>query len=353
MNNTEAPCLLCGSPAQLIHSEYPGYQEPDTFRIYHCTNCNTAFSLPKVVTSAIYENIYKNAVRVPGYNRYWRYSRFIKKFPNPFEFLTESAEAYWGVKEALSLTSDTEKKLKILEVGSGLGYLTYSLVKANYDVVGLDISQTAVTRAKEMFGDHYICSDLFEFAGTNTGSFDIVVLTEVIEHVENPLDFITSIIKLLKPGGRAIITTPNKSFFPEDIIWATDLPPVHCWWFSEESIRYMASGLKVDLSFINFNNYYKKNYKAVGLKPLHNGHLPRPFFNKDGELIAQAAKSKSDAKLKLQVFLARIPFGILITGVFPKYLKMIFGKSRKLFERDLIVCKDRGIILCAVMQKRS
>jgi 2-polyprenyl-3-methyl-5-hydroxy-6-metoxy-1,4-benzoquinol methylase len=351
MNNNEISCLLCGGSAKLKYDRYPGYQEPDTFRIYHCPHCNTAFPLPKTDTSVIYENIYKNADKVPGYNRYWRYAQFIKEFSNPFEYLSASSEPYWGVKEALSLFSN-DKKPKILEIGSGLGYLTYSLIKANYNIVGMDVSNTAVKQAKEIFGDHYICGDLFEYARLNEDSFDVVILTEVIEHIDNPVEFIASIMKLLKSSGIAIITTPNKSFFPEDIIWASDLPPVHYWWFSEESMKFIANILNINISFINFKNFYKKNYKVIGLKSQRNGYLPNPFFNKDGELIAKVARSKKSLKLRIQILIDKIPFGNLLQGILIGRLKMIFGKSRELFENDLIVCREKGIVMCTIMQKR-
>ena len=32
------------------------------------------------------------------------------------------------------------------------------------------------------------------------------------------------------------LTTSNEDFFPPGTLWATDLPPIHFWWFSEESI---------------------------------------------------------------------------------------------------------------------
>ena len=351
MNNIETECLLCGGTAKLIHKKYPGYQEPDTFKIYHCSECNTGFSLPRTQTSAIYENIYKNRDKVPGYNRYRRYAMFIKKFANPFEYLTESAEPYWGVKEALSV-SVGENKPRILEIGSGLGYLTYSLIKANYDVIGMDVSQTAVNEANASFGDHYICADLFEYAKLHPDSFDIVILTEVIEHIDKPIEFIASILRLLKSDGRVIITTPNKSFYPEDIIWASDLPPVHCWWFGEESMKHIANNFKVDISFINFKKYYRRNYKVVGLKSQRAGRLPNPFFNKDGELIANVASSKKNLKIHLQILISKLPLGNSLLGISNSFLKMLLGKSRELFENDLIVCGERGMVLCTIMKKR-
>ncbi len=144
MENSIIKCILCEGDAELIHDNYPGYQESFRFSIYKCPDCNTSFSLPDVDTSVLYENIYKNGDKVPGYNRYWKYLKVIKKFPNPFDYLTETSEAYWGIKEALAAYEKDKKHVKILEIGSGLGYLTYSLMKKGFDVTGLDISETAV-----------------------------------------------------------------------------------------------------------------------------------------------------------------------------------------------------------------
>jgi len=349
MNTNETECLLCAGSAQLIYEKYPGYQEPDTFKIYHCNECNTSFSLPVVHASFIYENIYKNGDKVPGYNRYWRYARFVKKFKNPFKYLADTSEIYWGVREYLSKSGLNKESFKILEIGSGLGYLTYSLNKENYNVIGLDISQTAVDHAKDTFGDHYICADLFEYSQLYPASFDIIILTEVIEHISNPVDFIKSILKLLKPQGNAIITSPNKSLYPSDIIWETDLPPVHCWWFSEESMKYIARSLNITVSFINFNKYYKKNYKVISLKSLRASRLQNPFFNSAGELIKQVASKKNTFKPYIQVLITRIPFASAVFSKIKQYVMSGIGKSRVLFDKDLIVCKERGNTLCAIM----
>lgn len=351
MNKNQTVCLLCGSSADLRHDKFPGYQEPDIFRIYNCRSCNTSFSMPDADTSVIYENIYKNGNKVPGYNRYWRFARFVKKFSYPLGFLAGSSEAYWGVKEVLSLREKNGKQLKILEVGSGLGYLTYSLISAKYDAVGMDISQTAVDQANNTFGNHYFCADLFEYSRLNPGSFDVVILTEVIEHIKRPVDFIKSVLNLLKPDGEAIITSPNKSFYPEDILWPTDLPPVHCWWFSEDSMKYIAKSLNTDVRFVIYSDYYRYNYKVIGLKSQRTGRLPNPYFNEKGELIKSAARSKYDLKTNIELALTRTQITLLIYNKIKQLIRLILGKSRELIEKELIVCKERGNIFCAVMQK--
>lgn len=332
------------------HDKYPGYQEPFTYKIYHCHTCNAGFSLPMDDSTVIYENIYKNGDKVPGYNRYWRYAKNIKKTSQPLDYLAQNDDDYWSVKKALEMFVKDKPSTQILEIGSGLGYLTYSLIKADYNVTGLDVSQTAVTSAANAFGDHFICKDLFEFAESYPESYDIVILTEVIEHVSKPLDFIDAIIRLLKPGGRAIITTPNKSFYPSEVIWASDLPPVHCWWLGEESMTFIADKLNIGISFINFSEYFKMNYRVIGIQSSMDNNLPKPFFNSKGELIKNAS-SKGDLKFNLQVRLTKFPYLNKAAGKLKGYSKKIFGKSRELLSSNVIACKDRGNKLCAIMLK--
>jgi SAM-dependent methyltransferase len=352
MQNNETVCLLCGGTAKLRHNNFPGYQQPATYKIYHCPSCDTGFSLPIDDSSAIYENIYKNGDRVPGYNRYWRYAKTLNKIAEPLDYLAKNDDDYWSVKKALEMHVEDKKSAKILEIGSGLGYLTYSLIQAGYNVTGMDVSQTAVDEAAKTFGNHYICKDLFEHSESNPESYDIVILTEVIEHVGKPLDFIAAIIKLLKPGGRAIITTPNKSFFPPETIWASDLPPVHCWWLSEGSMKFIACKLKLDISFINFREYFKLNYRVVGIPSSEENNVPTPIFYSNGELI-NPVSSKTDMKLKFQLFLIRFPFLRNVSGKLKGFAKLIQGKLRESFGKNVIACKERGNKLCAIMLKPS
>ncbi len=350
MQNNETQCLLCGGTAKLRHNSFPGYQEPATYKIYHCPVCDTGFSLPMDDSSVIYENIYKNGDRVPGYNRYWRYAKTLNKISEPLDYLARNDDDYWSVKKALALHAGDKKSAKILEIGSGLGYLTYALNKAGYNVTGLDVSQTAVDEAAHTFGDHYICKDLFEYSESNPESYDIVILTEVIEHVGKPLDFTAAIIKLLKPGGRAIITTPNKSFFPPETIWASDLPPVHCWWLSEGSMKFIAGKLNLEISFINFREYFKMNYRVVGIPSSDENNLPRPVFYSNGDLI-KPVSSKTDMKLKVQLLLIKFPFLRNTAGSIKGFTKLVQGKLREALGKNVIACKDRGNKLCAILLK--
>jgi SAM-dependent methyltransferase len=251
----------------------------------------------------------------------------------------ESESTYWAVGVALEKISLNNKSLKILEIGSGLGYLTYALKKSGYDILGLDISEKAVSEAINMFGDHYVCEDIFNYSKTHSNIYDIVILTEVIEHIENPLVFINEILKLIKPGGSIILTTPNKSLFPSTVHWKTELPPVHYWWLSEDSILNICLKLNSTCSFINFKEYYNNNYKSFNILKYKKNVFEDSILNIDGVL-----KLAHNTELSKH----RSWFHNLILFMF---IKNIFRYLRDLLNPNFVRCGVRGDVLCAIVNK--
>jgi 2-polyprenyl-3-methyl-5-hydroxy-6-metoxy-1,4-benzoquinol methylase len=333
-------CKICGYSGELMDDKFPGYQSPDLFSIYYCRNCNTSYSIPgRKNDSSIYELIYKNSDSIPGYDRYWSYSKKVKETENPLDFLAAQEEAYWGVKESLRHLVIDKSSAKILEVGSGLGYLTYALRKAGYDSYGLELSEQAVKSAISSYGDYYICYDLFEYSKLHSGIYDIVILTEVIEHLIGPIEFIEHIVTLLKPDGKIILTTPNKTLYPNNIIWNTELPPVHYWWFSEKSMVFLADKITLTIDFIDFTEFYKKNIKTVSLGEI--GNHKNPVFDENGVLLFKKSTVEKSNFGKLKNYLFKIP-----------YLKRLYLNIRSWFDPNLIIAGKTGIILCATFSKK-
>ena len=330
----ETNCLICGDKAILIE-ELSGYQEPDSFKVYECQKCDTSFSLPLIDTSSIYENIYRNSQKIPGYNRYDFYHKKVKKVKKPLEYLAKSEEAYWVVKEALSINRISGK---ILEVGSGLGYLTYSLRKEGFDVIGLDISENAVSNAINNFGDYYLCEDVNKYADNHEGEYDAIILTEVIEHLNDPITMLKSLIKILKIGGIIILTTPNKTFInsSNNLSWAIELPPIHYFWFSEKSMKCISNIISADISFIDFTKYYSEREPLI-LEGVLN---LEPFLDENGLL-----KKKYDINPKL----IKIKFQLSRINFFVKLSKILFKKARTPNNYKL---GKRGFSMGCIFQKK-
>jgi len=340
-NKETCTCPLCGSTAKLMMNGLQGYKEGMLFDIYFCDNCVTSFPTPTVDATDIYDFIYKNKEIVPGYSRYARFFNTIKHQRNPLKFLASSENAYWGVREALKQIVPNKKEAKILELGSGLGYLTYALRKEGYNITGLDISQEAVNNANASFGDYFVAEDLFVYNQTHKNEYDIVILTEVIEHVEKPIDFLKAIEALLKKNGMIIMTTPNKSIAPLDVVWYSELPPIHHWWFSEDSIKYLANQLNFEYQFVDFSGFHKIKPKAFNVKKARRNKFDSALVNKDWQLNKEA-KSTNNFKSSSFYRTLMLPFS---------YFKRIFLFTKRLVNKDIIIMSKRSNTLCVILKK--
>lgn len=94
---------------------------------------------------------------------------------------------------------------RILDIGCGPGFLL-SGIDNKWKKYGVEISPFAARRAKR-YGKIF-CGSLQD-AGYHPDYFDVVVLYHVIEHLKEPLKELMLIRRILKPGGRLIIGTPD------------------------------------------------------------------------------------------------------------------------------------------------
>jgi SAM-dependent methyltransferase len=331
---THQKCLLCGKDAVLKSANKTGFQAPDIFCIWHCPHCNTAFSMPRVNADGIYELIYKHAESVRGYNNYLKLYRDVKTKRKPLRYLMSKNLAFWSIVHILKKKRISEKA-DILEVGAGFGYLTYALHSAGYNAMGLDISEESINRAIQYLGNYYICEDVFQYAETHPESADIIILTEVIEHVENPMEFICSLAKLLKKGGHIILTTPNKSYYPEDAVWSSENPPIHCWWFSEDSMKYIAEKLNLSLEFLD----YSESYQARMSKEFSNVPIEYPYaLDASGNPIDIPVEQKRKGLL---------PPWFKETGCYQTVSQLIYPVIAKLYPP-----RKRISFMCAIFHKQ-
>ena len=110
--------------------------------------------------------------------------------------------------------------IKCLDVGCGGGILSERLARLGAKVTGIDASENAIKIANEhatksRLEINYKCmstGDLLKSNKKNFNNYDIVIASEVIEHVNNRNLFLSDISNLCRSGGIIIFTTINKSF---------------------------------------------------------------------------------------------------------------------------------------------
>ncbi len=144
----------------------------------------------------------------------WNEAMFVKYnnermyyHPNPILRWIERKRVKQIVKFA-----GAEDKTKVLEIGCGEGYILNQFPRG--ELYGIDLSHTAIARAKDRTKDNPNIKSLSVQNGERTsykdGTFDVVLCSEVIEHVPHPEKIVAEMIRVAKPDGSIIITFPNE-----------------------------------------------------------------------------------------------------------------------------------------------
>lgn len=105
-----------------------------------------------------------------------------------------------------------EGKNDVLDLGCGVGTVDFYLANQGFDVVGIDISSRAIKLAKlskremNIPGISFYCSSLEKFHIEK--KFDYIILSEVVEHLEDPISVIKRIRKVMKGKSLLVVSTP-------------------------------------------------------------------------------------------------------------------------------------------------
>lgn len=181
----------------------------------------------------------------------------------------DSKAIQYGISKArLKHTLDlipAKSQLRILDIGCATGYVGKLLKENRHYVVGFDISKKAIKKAKIVLDEAYVV-DIEQKKLPVLRKFDVLILSEVIEHLFQPEKTIKKLSNYIKPKGTLIISTPNflywgyriqflKGNFNYSHVGAFDEGHIH--FFTYHSLR---SLLKVNNFVIN-----KEHHLTAGI----------------------------------------------------------------------------------------
>ena len=199
--------------------------------LYKCNLCKLVFS---EYVGVNFQNNYKTVVD----NVYLNQMKFKKQTFNLF------------IKE---IRQYLNKSCTVLDIGSYYGVLGKLIQPLVKEYIGLELSKHACKYSKKNFKLNILNQSLNQYA-KNSKKFDIIIMTDVIEHLDNPFDLLSLIEKKLNINGKLILTTFNfDSFFSK--IMGRHYPwiiPMHKYYFSNTTLKNVLN--KNNLNLFNIKN---------------------------------------------------------------------------------------------------
>lgn len=243
-------CLVCGKTQKKIFSK-------KKYSYYKCVECGLVSTLPIPDKKTIVKH-YRNNFNSGNYFSAREYSDYYMWIYNNFVEIILSELKKHGIKSI--------KNFKVLDIGCFTGDFLSILKKKGAKVYGLELQSEAVEIARKKLKTKNIFSSPKDFKGPK-GSFDLITLQGLIEHVEDPLELIKFCSSQIKKGGFIMIQTPNAGSLFSRLLkryWPPYAPVEHIHFFDRKGL---SSLLKTEGFEVT---YYKNHWKKMPINYLYN-----------------------------------------------------------------------------------
>jgi SAM-dependent methyltransferase len=198
----EPACLLCGARNWSLLVEAPDMTAGGTglwFAVVQCQECGLCFTNPRPSSTSIAQ-FYPAAYRPHQAPQ----ARFAHRRP----WSRQGRRS----REEVGLLA-WHGKGRLLDFGCGGGSFLARLQRQHWQVLGLDVSTSAVQRVRDELGLPALVGTL-PHPELRPASFDVITMWHSLEHVHSPLDVLREAHRLLVPGGRLIVAVPNIDSLP-------------------------------------------------------------------------------------------------------------------------------------------
>lgn len=270
-------CPVCQKEEQF--RSIKNYQDRyDKFSLFECEFCKVQFWVPfKSPGNEWYEK--KDDFRVRNALKPKIYRDYHKKF--------------------LKLHKNSLQNKKVLDIGCGSGEFIAELQKRGCEVWGVDFDNNLIKIANEKFNLKRVWAMSFNdfFQKSNLPRFDVITFFEVIEHLNNPLEFIKNVKKILEPTGKIILSTPSRERLLVNLArW--DFPPHHLTRWNREAISNLFQKVNFRISYIDYLEQFKFLLSAV------NEKFRIGFVNKTADF--------SESRKETKIFVKIVSLGAIL-----------------------------------------
>lgn len=242
-------CLLCGKKINMIIAKE--LRGGERARVFYCKKCELGI-LDNLATGKDLKEYYDTQYRKVV-------SPKLGSGMDPKELF--QAEASFQNDRINLLKKHFGKKKRLLDVGCSSGMFLWHARKYVREVVGIDYDSRSARYAGRKCGCRTYSKDIEE-TDLKPGSFDIICAFEVLEHTNDPREFILRHKKYLKPNGIFAIEVPN---IRDPLLYVYDVPfyekfyfhRSHLWYFSAKSLNKLMvqNGFRGKVSFLQGYNF--------------------------------------------------------------------------------------------------
>ncbi len=217
------PCPICkSSNMSVLHTFEP-------FKVVSCRNCRLIYLNPRLKESDMMRAYQANEYFSDSGNSGYQYVDYISQE----ESMRMTFRRFLAELKKHDIASG-----RLLELGCGYGYFLDEAKHFFSYLAGTELSQEAGDYARKISGADVYIGDLSSLPD-ELREFNLIVTINVIEHIYNPAEFILSLKKRLKEGGRIIIATPDIGSIWYKIMqrrWSSFKIPEHVVYYSKSTL---------------------------------------------------------------------------------------------------------------------
>lgn len=268
-------CLVCkGTDLEVLFVVRDCLVTGDLFNVKKCMTCGFVFTSDP-----------PDEKDISGYYKSEDYISHSDKKSNIADHAYHFARSIMLRKKYRLIRKVCEIKTgSIVDIGSGTGYFAHYMKKKGWNVTGIEINDPARSFSAEKFGIRV--ADPSAISGIPDVSVDCITFWHVLEHLYDPVKWMSEVKRILRKNGKCIIALPNVTSADAEWFgssWAALDVPRHLWHFSPSTlVRFIESNglsckmiksMPLDIFYISTLSYRYKAFRTPLIRGVITGMM--------------------------------------------------------------------------------